>query len=142
MGRAITDRPTCYEHVEQKYVVTDDCLCLCLEDEEANGEVEGLIQKYLKEIEELRYCVGANKLSSTQAGLHVRRKHKRPFIFLALVLASSRLTRGSSLCLGRTCKPALTACLTGSLLNWFIPVFRGLQNAVSLVLLVWTLLVW
>ena len=37
-----------------------------------------------------------------------KHKHKRAFLFLALVLASSRFTRGLCLCLRRTCKTAFT----------------------------------
>ena len=45
-----------------------------------------------------------------KAGLHLRRKHKRTFLFLALVLASSRFTRGLCLCLRRTCKSTYRMC--------------------------------
>ena len=71
----------------------------------------------------------ANVSRFAKAGVHVRRKHKHkprvnrddvPFYCSrALVLASSRFTRGLCLCLRRTCKPAFNVfdfCLSENLL--------------------------
>ena len=80
-----------------------------------------------------KHRVGSVWALTVKAGLHVRRKHKhkRAFLLRALVLASSRFTRGLSLrlCLGRTCKPAFSSTMFKQLRGiWGNEAWRGARE--------------